>query len=60
MKPITSLSTVKKAKDKRSYISKVLDCFDALTPESERRQQVGKPQRLDTDPEVRRKAKSAL
>lgn len=60
MKPVTNLSAVKKAKDKRSYISKVLDCFDALTPEKERWQQVGKPQRLDTDPEVRRKAKERL
>ena len=57
---ITSLNEKRKQATRTKYKNMVLAAFDALTPKSEQRQQIGKPQRLDTDADVRRKAKQQL
>ena len=56
---VTKLSDKRKQTQRANYKAAVLDAFDALFPK-ERQQAIGKPQRLDTDPEVRRKAKQQL
>ena len=57
---IVNLREVRKQTERTKYKDMVLAAFDALTPKSEQRKQVGKPQRLDTDADVRRKAKQQL
>lgn len=57
---IVNFKEVRKQVERSKYKDMVLAAFDALTPKSERRKQVGKPQRLDTDADVRRKAKQQL
>ncbi|MBF5007622.1 hypothetical protein [Diaphorobacter caeni] len=57
---ITSLNEKRKQATRTKYKNMVLAAFDSLTPKSEQRQQIGKPQRLDTDADVRRKAKQQL
>ena len=57
---IVKLNEVRKQAERTKYKDIVLAAFDALTPKQEQRKQAGKPQRLDTDEEVRRKAKQQL
>ena len=57
---IVNFKEVRKQAERSKYKGMVLAAFDALTPKSEQRKQVGKPQRLDTDADVRRKAKQQL
>lgn len=57
MKP-ANLSDKRKQAQRVNYKAAVLNAWDAMFPKE--RIEVGKPQRLDTDPEVRRKAKQAL
>lgn len=58
---VASLQAKRKQVERENYKSLVLKAWDELMPAEERQQQaIGKPQRLDTDPEVRRKAKQQL
>jgi hypothetical protein len=57
---VTKLNDKRKQAQLAGYKAAVLDAFDALFPKERQRQAIGKPQRLDTDPEVRRKAKQQL
>ena len=57
---VANLREKRKQVDRTKYKDMVLSVFDSLTPKSEQRKQVGKPQRLDTDADVRRKAKQQL
>jgi hypothetical protein len=47
-------------KDRQRHKAAVLDAWDRLFPKAREARQVGKQSRLDTDAEVRRKAKEAL
>jgi hypothetical protein len=57
---VDQLSEKRKQAQRTNYKAAVLDAFDALFPKERQQQAIGKPQRLDTDPEVRRKAKQQL
>lgn len=57
---VTNLNEKRKQAQRANYKSAVLDAFDAMFPKDRQQQAIGKPQRLDTDPEVRRKAKQQL
>ncbi|MDH0423513.1 hypothetical protein [Delftia tsuruhatensis] len=57
---VNKLNDKRKQAQRASYKAAVLDAFDALFPKERQQQAIGKPQRLDTDPEVRRKAKQQL
>lgn len=57
---IVNIKEVRKQAERTQYKDIVLAAFDAITPKSEQRKQVGNPQRLDTDADVRRKAKQQL
>ena len=57
---VVKLNEVRKQAERTKYKDMVLAAFDALTPKQEMQKAAGKPQRLDTDEEVRRKAKQQL
>lgn len=57
---VTSLKAKQGQKDRQRHKAAVLDAWDRLFPKEREAQQVGKQSRLDTDAEVRRKAKEAL
>ena len=57
---VANLREKRKQVERTKYKDMVLSVFDFLTPKSEQSKQVGKPQRLDTDADVRRKAKQQL
>ena len=57
---VVSFKAAKAAAERKAYASLVLETYDRLTPPEEKRKALGKPNTLDTDPEVRRKAKSQL
>lgn len=57
---VTSLKAKQGQKDRQRHKAAVLDAWDRLFPKAREAQQVGKASRLDTDAEVRRKAKEAL
>lgn len=57
---VTELNEKRKKSQSANYKAAVLNAFDALFPKERQQQSMGKPQRLDTDPEVRRKAKQLL
>ena len=57
---VVKLNEVRKQAERTKYKDMVLAAFDALTPKQEMQRAAGKPQRLDTDEEVRRKAKQQL
>ncbi|WP_315125238.1 hypothetical protein [Comamonas antarctica] len=57
---VAKLNDRRKQVQRANYKSAVLDAFDSLFPKERERQAVGKPQRLDTDAEIRRKAKQQL
>lgn len=60
MKKIDQLNMKRKQVRSSSMKSAVLDAFDALFSKGRGQQGVGKPQRLDTDAETRRKARQLL
>lgn len=57
---VTELNEKRKQAQRANYKNAVLNAFDALFPKERQRKAIGKPQRLDTDPEVRLKAKLRL
>ena len=57
---VANLQDKRKQAQRANYKVAVLDAFDALFPKERQQQAIGRPQRLDTDPEVRRKAKQQL
>ncbi|MEN5181739.1 hypothetical protein ABE501_18410 [Comamonas testosteroni] len=57
---VVDFTSRKKQAEHTKYKDMVLAAFDALSPKQEQRKQAGKPQRLDTDEEVRRNAKQKL
>lgn len=57
---IVSLTAKKNQANRAAYKQLVLDAWDRLNPKEREAQRVGKPERLDVDPEVRRKAKQQL
>jgi hypothetical protein len=61
MSKITNLKAAKAAREHKRYAEGVLDAYDRLFPEqAKKKAPSGKSETLDTDPEVRRKAKQAL
>lgn len=57
---IVKLNEVRKQAERTKYKDLCLAAWDAISPKQEKQKAVGKPQRLDTDEEVRRKAKQQL
>ena len=57
---VTDLTARRKTADRANYAALVMDAWDRQNPSEKQAKRVGKPSTLDTDPEVRRKAKSAL
>ncbi|WON88694.1 hypothetical protein [Delftia sp. UGAL515B_04] len=58
---VANLQDKRKQVEREHYKVLVLKAWDEQMPTEERRlYRLGKPQRLDTDPEVRRKAKQQL
>lgn len=57
---VVKLNDKRKQAQRATYRAAVLDAFDALFPKEREQQSLGKPQRLDTDAEIRRKAKQLL
>jgi len=57
---VAQLDDKRKHARRNRYKAEVLDAFDALFPKERQQHAIGKLQRLDTDPEVRRKAKQQL
>lgn len=57
---IHTLKAKQGQKDRQRHKAAVLDAWDRLFPKEREARQVGKLSRLDTDAEVRRKAKEAL
>ena len=58
---VTDLAARRKQNERRKYADLVMEAWDRQAPPHEKRaKQIGKPSTLDTDPEVRRKAKAAL
>lgn len=57
---VADLSARRKQRERREYAGLVLDAWGRQNPEEKRAKRIGKPSTLDTDPEVRRKAKAAL
>ena len=57
---VTDLKARRKAAEHAKYTALVMDAWGRLNPGEKQAKRVGKPSTLDTDPDVRRKAKSAL
>lgn len=57
---VVNLAAKKKQADRKAYKGMVMDAWDRLFPKEREAQRIGKPSRLDTDAEVRRKAKEQL
>lgn len=57
---VVNFAAKKKQADRTAYKNLVLDAWDRLNPKERKAQRFGKPDRLDTDAEVRRKAKQLL
>lgn len=57
---VAKINDKRKWSQHKGYKAAVMNAFDSLFPEERERRVVGKLQQLDTCPEVRRKAKSAL
>lgn len=57
---ITNLTEKREQRQRTEYRVAVLDAWDRIHPDEREAKQIGRPQRLDTDPEVRRKAKQRL
>ncbi len=57
---VTDFLEKKKAADREAAKKLVMDAWDRLFPGDREAQRIGRPDRLDTNPEVRRKAKQRL
>lgn len=57
---VVDFATKRKKASRKSYKDRVLDAFDRFFPQESEAQRIGKKSRLDTDPDIRRKAKEAL
>lgn len=57
---VTNLAARRKAAGRAKYASMVMTAWDRQNPDVRQAKRVGKPSTLDTDPDVRRKAKSQL
>lgn len=57
---VADFTAKKKQADRQAYKGLVLDAWDRLFPKEREAQRIGKPSRLDTDADVRRKAKERL
>lgn len=57
---VVNFSAKKKQADRNAYKGMAMDAWDRLFPNEREAKRIGKPERLDTDPEVRRKAKQQL
>lgn len=57
---VAKLNDKRKQVQRTNYKAAVLNAFDALLPAGRKQQEAGKPQRLDTNAEVRRKARQQL
>ena len=57
---VTDLTARRKQAERDKYAVLVLDALDRQNPGEKQAQRVGKPSTLDTNADVRRKAKSAL
>jgi hypothetical protein len=57
---VTDLAAHRKQTERTKYVAMVMDAWDKQNPGEKKAQRVGKPSTLDTNAEVRRKAKSAL
>lgn len=57
---LTNLAARRTAAARAKQAAQVLDAWDRQNPNERQAKRVGKPSTLDTDPEVRRKAKSQL
>ncbi len=57
---VTDLAARRKAAERAQYAALVMDAWDRQNPTEKQAKRVGKPSTLDTDPDVRRKAKSQL
>lgn len=57
---VTDLTARRKATESAKYAAQVLDSWDRLYPEDKQAKRAGKPSTLDTNAEVRRRAKAAL
>ncbi len=58
---VIDLTARRKQNERRKYADLVMEAWDRLEPLHEKHaKRIGKPSTLDTDPEVRRKAKAAL
>ncbi len=58
---VSDLAARRKQSNRRNYADLVMQAWDRLaSPREQQAQRIGKPSTLDTDPEVRRKAKAAL
>lgn len=56
----TDLTAKRKQAERRKRKDAVLDAWNRIFPGEKQAQQAGRPQMLDTDAEIRRKAKSRL
>lgn len=57
---VTDLTARRKAVERSKYAAQVMDAWDRLYPQDKQAKRAGKPSTLDTNPDVRRKAKSQL
>lgn len=57
---VTDLAARRKAAERAQYADQVLAAWDAQTPTEQQARRAGTPSLLDTNAEVRRKAKSQL
>lgn len=57
---VTDLAARREAAERAKYAAQVMDAWDHQNPTERQAKRAGKPSMLDTDPEVRRKAKSQL
>ena len=57
---VADLSNRRKPAERDKHTAQVLDAWDRQNPGEKKAQMVGKPSRLDTDADTRRKAKAAL
>lgn len=57
---VADLTARRKQAERSKYAALVMNAWDRQNPNEKKAQRVGKPSTLDTDADVRRKAKSAL
>lgn len=57
---VADLAARRKAAERAKYAALVMDAWDRQNPDEKQAKRVGKPSTLDTNPDVRRKARSQL